>query len=338
MDFVEAKRENIFVKILTIASSGGGKSFTNLRLATGFAKELSKETGKEEKIAFINSEGKRGRLYADEFKYNILDLKAPFSPESYIQAIDLAIKKGFKVLIIDSISHEWSGKGGCLELHSKIPGNSYVAWGTITPRHEAFMDKILDSDIHIFCTVRGDDKYELQEINGKKVPVKIPLGYDQRKKLEYLFMASLMLDLETHCAIAQKDNTHLFEGKSEVITENHGVEICKWALGVDSIEAKRLATERMNIRDELKANEENEAKEISKKNKEEIKDIENNVLSEIEGKSLDEVKAELLEICKEKAKINRNAVIEILKDYNGNPSNIDNLEIAHNIYKSLVGI
>lgn len=336
MEFKEAKRENIAAKVLTIASSGGGKTYSNLILATGFAKELSKETGSNEKIAVINSEANRGTIYANEFKYDILDITAPYTPEKYVSAINAAIKAGYKVLIIDSLTHEWSGKGGCLEIHSKIPGNTYTAWSSVTPRHEALMDAILDSNIHIFCTVRGDDKYELQEINGKKVPVKIPVGYDQRKKIEYQFMVSLMLDLDTHLATAMKDNTHIFENKVEILTEEDGRQICRWALGADLAEAKKLADERRQIQDELNSELENEAKGLSSKSKQEVKDNEKKELFSIESASLAEIKVELLNIAKAKGKTDdRQKVIDILHDYKGNPANIKEIESAKTIYNQL---
>ena len=128
MGFKKAVRENIFAKVLAIAPSGGGKSYGALRIAKGMIKAISKETGNDERIAYIGSEGSRDKYYADEFDYDLLQLSAPFTPESYIDAIDEAIDAGYKVLVIDQISAEWSGKGGLLEVHSKMSGNSYTNW------------------------------------------------------------------------------------------------------------------------------------------------------------------------------------------------------------------
>jgi|WetSurMetagenome_2_1015567.scaffolds.fasta_scaffold32815_3 hypothetical protein len=335
MAFVKAKRDYVWFKGLQIASSGGGKSYGSLKLASGFAKELSKQTGKEERIAFINTEPNRGTIYANEFDYDIMDLTAPYTPEKYINAIDDAVKAGYKILVIDSITHEWSGKGGCLEIHSKIPGNSYTAWRTVTPRHEAFMDKILDSNIHIFATVRGDDKYILEEVNGKQQPKKVPLGYDQRKNTEYLFITTFVLDLETHLATTAKDNTHIFENQVTLLDEKHGIELCKWALGEGKNQIENIIKERQQIKDDIKANEESEIKDVSKKSTQEVKDIEKSELSHIESLSLEELKTELLSIATEKAKNYRQDVIGVLIDYKGNPNNITTLEDAKKIYVEL---
>lgn len=338
MAFVKAKRDYIWFKGLTIGSSGGGKSYSSLKLANGFAKELSKQTGQEERIAFINTEPNRGTIYANEFDYDIMDITAPYTPEKYISAIEDAINGGYKILVIDSITHEWSGKGGCLEIHSKIPGNSYTAWRSVTPRHEAFMDKILDSNIHIFATVRGDDKYILEEVNGKQTPKKVPLGYDQRKNTEYLFITTFVLDLETHVATTAKDNTHIFETEAVILDEKHGEKLCKWALGEGKNQIDNIIKERQKIKDDLKANEEEEVKSVSKKSKEEVKEIEKSELKEIEGFTLDQMKEELLGIAKEKAKYNRDEVIEALRDYKGNPSNIKDLDVAKKMYTTLKNI
>lgn len=94
--------------------------------------------------------------------YNVLTLKPPFNPEAYIEAIRTCQKAGIEVLIIDSISHEWEGKGGILELAeegSKISKNSFTVWGKLTPRHNAFINEILQSDMNIICCGRSKQDY-----------------------------------------------------------------------------------------------------------------------------------------------------------------------------------
>jgi hypothetical protein len=303
MGFEKAVRGDIWFKGLIIGSSGSGKSYTSLRLSKGFANKLAEITGTDQKIAYINTEPNRGEIYADEFNYDIMNLKAPFTPENYINAIEEAIAAGYKILILDSITHEWSGKGGCLEIHSKIPGNSYTAWRTVTPRHESLMDKILDSNIHIFATVRGDDKYVLEEVNGKQVPRKVPLGYDQRKNTEYLFITTFVLDVETHVATTAKDNTHLFETEAVILSEKHGEKLCLWSIGQDVDVIKNIIEERQKTKDELKSGIEEEAKEIEEKKRKET------------SISLEDIMNEIDTIAKEKAKDNRDEVTEAIKKY-----------------------
>lgn len=328
--FKKATRDNIWTKTLLIGASGSGKSYSALRMATGFAKELSNKTGKEERIAYIDTESRRSTYYAKEFDYDILELDAPFTPERYVEAIDIAIKAGYKVLIIDSMTHEWSGKGGCLEMHSKIPGNSYTAWRQITPRHENFLDKIIDSPIHIIATVRGKDKYVLEEVNGKQMPRKIPLGYEQRDNTEYLFTASFMLEQDSHIASAVKDNTHLFEMKNDVLTENHGKELCIWASDGDiDAKYKEIEAEKEKGKQKIKESEEKEVKEII--------DSQNKKVSDDRQDDLKSIINLVDVLAKSKAKTNRDGVMKAITSHHNsaNYNTIEDIEIAKKVLDEL---
>lgn len=220
MAFVKAKKEKIWTKVLLGGSSGSGKTYSALRLATGLAKKCGSG------IAAIDTEAGRIRYYANEFDFSDMQLTEPFTPEKYIEAINEAVGSGFKVLIIDSISHEWNY---CVDIHDKMPGNSWTNWSKVTPRHDAFMEKILQAPIHIIATVRGKDEYVLEEKNGKQTPKKVGLGFKQRDGIEYNYTATFNIAQDTHIAEATKDNTHIFEGRYEVLTEKDGEALYDWA-------------------------------------------------------------------------------------------------------------
>lgn len=220
MAFVKAKKEKIWTKVLLGGSSGSGKTYSALRLATGLAKKCGSG------IAAIDTEAGRIRYYANEFDFSDMQLTEPFTPEKYIEAINEAVGSGFKVLIIDSISHEWNY---CVDIHDKMPGNSWTNWSKVTPRHDAFMEKILQAPIHIIATVRGKDEYVLEEKNGKQTPKKVGLGFKQRDGVEYNYTATFNIAQDTHIAEATKDNTHIFEGRYEVLTEKDGEVLYDWA-------------------------------------------------------------------------------------------------------------
>jgi flagellar biosynthesis GTPase FlhF len=256
MAFQKAKREKIWVKVLLGGSSGSGKTYSALRLATGIAKKSNS------KIAAIDTENGRIRYYANEFDFEDQQLEAPYSPEKYIEAIDEAIDGGYNVLIIDSMTHEWDF---CLDVHSKMPGNTYTNWGKITPRHDKFMEKILQAPLHIIATVRGKDEYVLEEKNGKQVPKKVGLGYKQRDNTEYNYTVTFNLEQDTHIASVTKDNTHLFEDRYEKLTEKDGELLYNWANDgeipavkpkIESQEVKKEPVENTDI------NEENEEIEV----------------------------------------------------------------------------
>lgn len=220
--FQKAKKEKICLKILLAGASGSGKSFTALRLATGIANKMGG------RIAAIDTEAGRIRYYANEFDFDDLQLEEPYTPEKYIEAINQAVDGGYSVLIIDSITHEWNY---ILDQVDKIPGtNSYTKWGKLTPRHNKFTEKIIQSPINIIATVRGKDAYVLeQDKNGKQIPKKVGLGYTQRDGLEYEYTVTFNIDQSNHVASAQKDNSHLFENKYDILTEKDGEALYDWA-------------------------------------------------------------------------------------------------------------
>jgi len=202
-----------------IGPSGSGKTYGALRLCKGIGG----------KTLLGNTEGDRGYIYADEFDYEIVDLEAPYTPEKFIELIQYAEKEGYDNLIIDSASHEWTGKGGLVEIHDRMNGNSFTNWATLTPRHNNFIDAQLYAKVNIIACLRGKDEYVLEEKNGKQTPKKVGLGAQQRAGFEYECQLTLMIDQSNHVASAMKDNTHIFETRYEVLTEEHGELLRQWA-------------------------------------------------------------------------------------------------------------
>lgn len=235
ISFQKAKREQLWLKILLAGPSGSGKTYTALRLASGIAKECNS------RIAAIDTENGRIRYYANEFDFDDIQFEAPFTPENYIEAIEAAVDGGYKVLIIDSSTHEWDY---CLDVHNKMPGNSYTNWAKITPRHDAFMEKMLQSPIHIITTVRGKDEYVLEEKNGKQTPKKVGLGYKQRDGMEYNYTCTFNIAQDTHIASVMKDNTHLFEDRYDVLTEKDGKALYEWANSGETPAPKKVVAKK----------------------------------------------------------------------------------------------
>lgn len=233
MDFQirEAKRERIWTKTALMAPSGGGKTYSALRMATGMLSKL-KEIGEEKngKILMANTEASRGKYYANEFKYDIVDMTAPHNPENYVELIDYAVEKNYAVLILDSTSHEWEGKGGCLDLQQQA-GGTYQAWAKVTPRHDKFIQAIADSPIHIIATMRGKDQYSMEVAEtGRTTVKKLGIGAKQREGFEYEFTCTFLIDQKSNMSTPQKDNTHLFENEGDVkLSEAYGKRIIEWA-------------------------------------------------------------------------------------------------------------
>ena len=200
-----AERKKAKIKMAIQGPSGSGKTFSALLLAFGLCGDWSK-------IAIIDTENHSADLYAHLGGYNVLSLVQPYRPEKYMEAIAFCEKAGMDVIILDSISHEWEGPGGILDTHSGMAGNSFSNWAKLTPRHNAFIQSILQSQSHIIGTIRSKQDYVLQEKNGKIIPEKVGLKGVTREGMDYEFTIVLDLDIKHHTT-SSKDRTGLFEGK-----------------------------------------------------------------------------------------------------------------------------
>ena len=209
---LKQKKEQICVKVLVSGPSGSGKSYSALRLATGIAGRVGEGT----KIGYIGTEGMRDKLYANEFDYDLISLEE-YSPDYYIAAIDAFLDAGYKVIIIDSMTHLWNWVQDQVQLQTK-GDNTFQAWGKYKKENKKIIEKILLAPAHIIVTARGKDEYVLEaNSRGKMAPRKVGVGAQQDKDIEYEYMVTWMIDQDTHLAEAVKDNTHIFEGKIQVL-------------------------------------------------------------------------------------------------------------------------
>lgn len=244
--FKKAVREKIWVKVLITGPSGSGKTTAALKLATGFVKKAGGA------IAAIDTENGRIRYYADEYDFCDMQLTAPYTSEKYMSAIDTAIDEGFTILIIDSISHEWLWMN---DLVNSMPGNSFQNWGRAkTQHHNKFAEKIIQSPIHIIATARGKDKWITEDKNGKMQPKKVGEGSVASDDTEYNYSVTFNLAQETHIASAGKDNTKLFDGRFETITEKDGEALYDWANSGTAVKPTVKTTENItDIANDLKS-------------------------------------------------------------------------------------
>jgi hypothetical protein len=220
MQLRKATRKKAKIRLGLSAVSGGGKTYSAILVAKGLVGDLSK-------VAIIDTENGSADLYAHLGDFNVLPLTAPFTPERYIEAIKSCEKAGMEVIIIDSISHEWDGKGGCLEIVESL-GGKYQDWAKVTPRHQAFIEAILHSPSHIITTVRRKQDYEMIK-DGNKIRIeKGGLKEITREGFEYELTINLELDTH-HNATASKDRTQLFMGKPAFVpSEKTGELIANW--------------------------------------------------------------------------------------------------------------
>lgn len=220
MQFTKATRSKSKLRLALCGVSGSGKTTAALMIAKGLGG----------RTALIDTEAGSASLYSDEFDFDVLELKPPFNPEKFTQAIEAAEAAGYANIIIDSMSHEWDGAGGCLALveqvaASKFKGNSYAAWSDITPRHQRFLEKIVTSKSHIIATIRM--KAEIVQ-EGRKV-FKAGMKYIMRDGFEFEFTTVFELTHENHYVMISKDRTKIFTDVNPfTVSKQTGVDLLNW--------------------------------------------------------------------------------------------------------------
>jgi hypothetical protein len=218
MKLQTAARKRAKIKMALQGPSGSGKSFSALQIAKGLCL-------KWESIAVIDTENGSSELYSHLGPYQVMQLTSPFSPERYIEAISVCEKAGIEVVVIDSITHEWEN---LIDFHASMAGNSFTNWAKVTPRHNAFVQKLLQTPMHVISTMRTKQDYILNEKNGKMVPEKVGLKSVQRDGLEYELTLVFDLGMKNN-AVVSKDRTGLFFGKPESkLSIATGQEILQW--------------------------------------------------------------------------------------------------------------
>ncbi len=224
MELKRATRKQVKLRLNISAPSGAGKTYSALRMAKGLCGDWSK-------VAVIDTENGSASLYSNLGEFNVIDLTAPFTPEKYIEAIKTCEAAGMEVIILDSTTHEWN----CLLeeneslAQAKFRGNTWSAWSKTTPRHDRFVNTVLQSSAHVITCTRSKMETVQVDNGGKKEVKKIGLKDQQREGWEYELTVSLNIDRDTHMAIPSKDRTNIFEGQNPfVITEQTGEKIRDW--------------------------------------------------------------------------------------------------------------
>lgn len=240
MKLQKAERHQVKLRIGLSGPSGFGKTYSALLLAYGITNDWNK-------IALIDTENKSASLYSHLGDFNVLSLDEPFTPERYIKAIKLCEGSDIEIIIIDSISHEWQGKGGCLEIHEQL-GGRFQDWARVTPRHQSFIDAIILSKCHIITTSRSKVDYSLdKDGNGKTKVMKLGTKSITREGFEYELTVNFEFLNDKHLVSVSKDRTEIFSGKPEFIintsTGKKLIEWCNQGISIDTIKEEINACE-----------------------------------------------------------------------------------------------
>lgn len=197
--FVPATRMKLYLKLLLEGPSGCGKTWNALRLAQTLA---HLEGGK---VAFGDTEGGASLAYAGQFQFDYLTIGNPYNPDDFIRCVKDAERCGYKVLVIDSASHEWQG---VLNLKEKVEAStklgSFGSWAVAKPKHAEFIDAVQSAKIHIIVTSRIKvDFEEYEQPNGKKGIRKVGTALKQNDEFEYEFALVGEIDADHNIKIAK---------------------------------------------------------------------------------------------------------------------------------------
>lgn len=187
--------------------SGSGKTYTALAIAHQLGR----------RIAIVDTEHRAASLYTGRFPADIAELKPPFEPERYIEALRAA-ESAYDVLVIDSLSKEWDGDGGCLDLVAaakKRGTKTHHACNEITPRHEALLSAINGSPLSVVVTLREKPRVIVKPGEGGKVKVEdgepTPV---MRERFEYEYDLVLRLDGKHQATAVNSRLLSMPEGKT----------------------------------------------------------------------------------------------------------------------------
>lgn len=207
--FQPASKRQARARIGMSGPSGSGKTMWSLQWANSLA-----DGGK---IAMIDTERGSASLYADRYQFDVLQMTPPFHPDRLVEALHTARDAGYGVVIIDSLTHFWSGQGGVLELvdeaSARFKGNSHAAWQVGTPIQQRMVDTILGFEGHVIATMRAKTEWVMdQSANGKTMPRKVGLAPQQRSDIEFEFTLFLEID-HLHKATVSKTRYDSFADK-----------------------------------------------------------------------------------------------------------------------------
>lgn len=232
--FKKATKKSARLRMALAGPSGSGKTFTALAIGTKLG----------DKVALLDTEHGSASKYADIFAFDAAEMKAPFHPDRYIKTIQAAGEAGYDVLIIDSLSHAWSGSGGLLEEVDKVAArmnsrNSFAAWKDVTPIQNRLIEAMLAAPMHLIVTMRSKQEYVIEEDErGRKTPRKIGMAPVQRDGVEYEFDVFAEMDLSNRMMVTK---SRCVELAGAVITrpgEEVALQLKEWLNAGAQVEAK----------------------------------------------------------------------------------------------------
>jgi hypothetical protein len=211
--FAPATREQARARIGLQGPAGCGKTKSALRIAEGLAQGGP--------IGLIDTERRSALTYAvvpgqphlggHEFGHMPMD---SYDPRNLIKAVHAAEQAGIVVLIVDSWSHYWIGRGGLLEIvnQSGSDAGSFGGWKKGNPIEQDMLDALLNYSGHLIVTMRTKTDYVIDKSGTKTTITKVGTKTVQREGTDYEL--GLIIDMIEGTGTVTKTRYEPLEGVS----------------------------------------------------------------------------------------------------------------------------
>jgi KaiC/GvpD/RAD55 family RecA-like ATPase len=226
MPFIDAERTQLYARVALFGPSGSGKTMTGLRIAKGIAEKMGLP------FAVIDTEARSASKYAGtgRFAFKVDNLKDK-TIDHYLTSMEEAKNAGYKVLVIDSLTHAWrelTEEVDRIALRSNSK-NTFTPWAQVNPKQKRLIDAILNYPGHIIVTMRSKTEWVItQNKDGKSTPQKIGLAPEQGKGIEYEFDLLIEMD-QNHYGTITKDHTDKYQDAViEKPGEDFGIALYEW--------------------------------------------------------------------------------------------------------------
>ncbi|MEV7492245.1 AAA family ATPase [Streptomyces anulatus] len=185
--FRPATKDGFNATVAIQGPSGSGKTWTGLSVASGLAEG--------ERFAVIDTERGAAALYVNDLgvAFDTLPMHR-YDPRDLQKALAAAAQAGYRVVMVDSLSHFWKGTDGTLDqvekAKSKYGGNKFAGWKDGTPLQNEMIEALMSYPGHVVVTMRSYVHWVLE--NGS--PVNKGMRAEQRKGIEFEFGVAAEMD------------------------------------------------------------------------------------------------------------------------------------------------
>jgi hypothetical protein len=220
-----ASRSRAKLRIAFQSASGAGKTMSALRVARGL--------GENPKILVADTENESSGLYSDMFDFDAVDVTEPYSPEKYVALIRLAEQEGYDVLIFDTLTPLWTGKGGFMSIKDAFVKsgsyNDFTSWNPTNELYDAFIKEFIAAKVHIIATMRSKAEYSVGKDNTGKMTInKLGTTPQFRPGVDFEFTTVFALGKDNYCQV-DKDRSRLFAGHPPFVAdEETGRKLIQW--------------------------------------------------------------------------------------------------------------